>query len=173
MASRKGNATLESSVANRLSATLIQIHISIDIQWEHLFGLHLKQVDFRLVMFRPFVGEVLIAKLKRCDKAGLYCTLSHSFIFSSLYFSSEFMFRLLFYIYELIVKVMENFSVTYLPSKTMVQCHWVLFLRTYTFRSISCNNLPYCTVSFPAFRVWGLRSCLGLRFEYRNTEGAV
>jgi len=30
-------------------------------------------VDFRLVMFRPFVGEVLIAKLKTCDKSGLYC----------------------------------------------------------------------------------------------------
>ncbi len=24
-------------------------------------------------MFRPFVGEVLIAKLKTCDKSGLYC----------------------------------------------------------------------------------------------------
>lgn len=24
-------------------------------------------------MFRPFVGEVLLAKLKRCDKTGLYC----------------------------------------------------------------------------------------------------
>lgn len=30
-------------------------------------------MDFRLVMFRPFVGEVLIAKLKTCDKSGLYC----------------------------------------------------------------------------------------------------
>lgn len=36
-------------------------------------------VDFRLVMFRPFVGEVLIAKLKRCDEAGLYLSLGGFF----------------------------------------------------------------------------------------------
>ncbi|KAG0612551.1 hypothetical protein M758_6G036600 [Ceratodon purpureus] len=36
-------------------------------------------VNFRLVMFRPFVGEVLIAKLKRCDKAGLYLSLGSFF----------------------------------------------------------------------------------------------
>lgn len=36
-------------------------------------------VDYRLVMFRPFVGEVLIAKLKRCDKAGLYLSLGSFF----------------------------------------------------------------------------------------------
>ncbi|KAH9576965.1 hypothetical protein CY35_01G190000 [Sphagnum magellanicum] len=36
-------------------------------------------VDFRLVMFRPFVGEVLIAKLKTCDKSGLYLSLGSFF----------------------------------------------------------------------------------------------
>lgn len=29
-------------------------------------------VNFRLVMFRPFVGEVLVGKLKKSDKNGLY-----------------------------------------------------------------------------------------------------
>jgi len=36
-------------------------------------------VDFRLIMFRPFVGEVLLAKLKRCDKTGLYLSLGSFF----------------------------------------------------------------------------------------------
>jgi DNA-directed RNA polymerase subunit E'/Rpb7 len=30
------------------------------------------QVEFQLVMFRPFIGEVLTGKLKKCDKSGLY-----------------------------------------------------------------------------------------------------
>ncbi|KAL3685631.1 hypothetical protein R1sor_003653 [Riccia sorocarpa] len=32
-------------------------------------------VDFQLVMFRPFIGEVITGKLKRCDKTGLYVSL--------------------------------------------------------------------------------------------------
>eukprot|EP00249_Psilotum_nudum_P019455 c27262_g1_i1 orf=581-1147(+) len=32
-------------------------------------------VDFRLVMFRPFVGEVLVGKLQECDKSGLSISL--------------------------------------------------------------------------------------------------
>lgn len=32
-------------------------------------------VTFRLVMFRPFVGEVLTAKLKSCDKTGLWLSM--------------------------------------------------------------------------------------------------
>jgi len=32
-------------------------------------------VNFRLVMFRPFVGEVLVGKLKKSDKNGLYLSL--------------------------------------------------------------------------------------------------
>ncbi|XP_024379800.1 uncharacterized protein [Physcomitrium patens] len=46
---------------------------------QELANLYFDKVDFRLVMFRPFVGEVLIAKLKRCDKAGLYLSLGSFF----------------------------------------------------------------------------------------------
>ena len=31
------------------------------------------QVCFRLVMFRPFVGEVIVAKVKESDADGLRC----------------------------------------------------------------------------------------------------
>ena len=31
------------------------------------------QVEFRLVMFRPFVGEIITAKLKESDSYGLRC----------------------------------------------------------------------------------------------------
>ncbi|KAH7284146.1 hypothetical protein KP509_34G041200 [Ceratopteris richardii] len=33
------------------------------------------KVEFRLVMFKPFIGEVLVGKLKKCDKSGLYLSL--------------------------------------------------------------------------------------------------
>ncbi|OMP09830.1 hypothetical protein COLO4_05101 [Corchorus olitorius] len=32
-------------------------------------------VEFRLIMFRPFVGEVIVAKLKECDARGLRLSL--------------------------------------------------------------------------------------------------
>eukprot|EP00270_Netrium_digitus_P021937 TRINITY_DN9649_c0_g3_i1.p1 TRINITY_DN9649_c0_g3~~TRINITY_DN9649_c0_g3_i1.p1 ORF type:complete len:203 (-),score=56.58 TRINITY_DN9649_c0_g3_i1:217-783(-) len=33
------------------------------------------QVRFRLVVFRPFVGEVLIGRIQKCDASGVYVTL--------------------------------------------------------------------------------------------------
>lgn len=32
-----------------------------------------RQVEFRLVMFRPFIGEIIAAKLKESDSSGLRC----------------------------------------------------------------------------------------------------
>ncbi|EFJ12066.1 hypothetical protein SELMODRAFT_235152 [Selaginella moellendorffii] len=36
-------------------------------------------VEFQLVMFRPFPGEILVAKLKKCDKNGLVCNVDGFF----------------------------------------------------------------------------------------------
>ncbi|KAH9316157.1 hypothetical protein KI387_024784, partial [Taxus chinensis] len=32
-------------------------------------------IDFRLVVFRPFIGEVLVGRLKKSDKSGIYLSL--------------------------------------------------------------------------------------------------
>ena len=36
-------------------------------------SLLIEQVKFRLVVFRPFVGEIIAAKLKESDANGLRC----------------------------------------------------------------------------------------------------
>lgn len=35
----------------------------------------MSQVKFRLVVFKPFVGEVIVARLKSCSREGLHLSL--------------------------------------------------------------------------------------------------
>lgn len=46
---------------------------SVNFKFVDNLVLYIWQVEFRLVVFRPFVGEIIAAKLKESDANGLRC----------------------------------------------------------------------------------------------------
>ncbi|XP_057828196.1 uncharacterized protein LOC131039436 isoform X2 [Cryptomeria japonica] len=58
----------------RIPAQTLNIRLDIAI-FQELQKLFVDKINFRLIMFRPFIGEVLVGKLKKSDKSGIYLSL--------------------------------------------------------------------------------------------------
>lgn len=67
--------------------SLVQTYVLLDSIWVGLTSISFSIVTFRMVVFRPFVSEVMLAKVKSSDEDGIRRTLISLLLYPNSLFS--------------------------------------------------------------------------------------